>query len=91
VGKREQENILPEPRDYFQPAETHCEQRRFLILLRCFFRLALPLLKLRVPITAMHSWILCVARNSGGVELRRRAGRTGWPGQAQFKHTMKKL
>jgi hypothetical protein len=40
---------------------------------------------------SQHSWILCVARESGGVELRRKAGRTDWPGQAQIKHTMKKL
>jgi hypothetical protein len=91
VGKREQENMFSELSDYFQPAETHCEQRRFSLLLRWFFRLALPLLKPRVPITAMHSWVLCVARESGGIELRRKAGRTGWPGQAQLKHTMKKL
>jgi hypothetical protein len=45
-----------------------------------------------VPITARQSWRPCAARGSRTeVELRRDAGRSGWPGKTQLQNTMNQL
>jgi hypothetical protein len=74
----------------FSPA-TCCQSAGLDGYAREIFQLALPLLKgARVPITAMHSWMPGTAREvRAEAELRREAGRTGWPGQAQLNHIMK--
>jgi hypothetical protein len=78
--------------DFFYSPPNHCEPGGYLIFVREFSRLASPLLNAREPIAAMHRRILYTARESRAEAGWRRAnGRTGWLGQAQFKHTMKKI
>jgi hypothetical protein len=78
--------------DFFYSPPTPCEPDGYLIFVREFFRLASPLLNAREPITVMHrNTIYTVRESRAEAEWRRANGRTGWLGQAQFKHTMKKI